>query len=466
MYYRLTYISSSDKTQIGDSMLHGNKPLNIGNSVTCDLQLSGFEKYEPEIIVSVLPNSDGDGWYVVKRTDNYNCLVNGESVNIAEIIKNGDVLSFTDSDSNTTKSELKFETFDDGEYDTSSGIVYKKHKSNKNYLIGILAVAIVALGLAAYGLFTHHKNLRDENLSVYHQSIYHITTDSVYLLCDTIVEGQHKMIVLDSIELDNVAEGTAFLTSDSLFITARHCIEPWINDEEWDGVSSKAKMSPEVRLATKAETRNRIAGYEKFILRAHCVISKGFERYDYYSTDFNMNKSRDMVMRLGNTTEVIYWRTIFPLANRRDMELGDFAYLRPEKLSSDATYPPTEIAEWEDIINFVGQSNHDIAILGYPLNDNNTEVVTEVWGNLMAFEYNDSLNTPVGCLQLSADINPGNSGGPIFAKIGDEIKVIGIVSKADGRANQGMFWAVPITEVVNMHQRGDKIVEDSVTYRR
>ena len=131
MYYRLTYISSSDKTQIGDSMLNGNKPLNIGNSVTCDLQLSGFEQYEPEIIVSVLPNSDGDGWYVVKRTDNYNCLVNGESVNIAEIIKNGDVLSFTDSDSNTTKSELKFETFDDGEYDTSSGIVYKKHKSNK-----------------------------------------------------------------------------------------------------------------------------------------------------------------------------------------------------------------------------------------------------------------------------------------------------------------------------------------------
>jgi S1-C subfamily serine protease len=104
--------------------------------------------------------------------------------------------------------------------------------------------------------------------------------------------------------------------------------------------------------------------------------------------------------------------------------------------------------------------------MGYPLNDNNTEVVTEVWGNLMAFEYHDSLNTPIGCLQLSADINPGNSGGPVFAKIGDEIKVIGIVSKADGRANQGMFWAVPVTEVLNMHKQSDRIVEDSVTYRR
>lgn len=430
------------------------------------MQLSGFEQYEPEIIASILPHSDGDGWYIVKRTDHYNCLVNGESITIAEKLNNGDVLSFADSDSHTTKTELKFETFDDGEYDTSSGIVYKKHKSNKNYLIGVLAVAIVALGIAAYSLVAHHKNLRDENLNVYHQSIYHITTDSVYLLCDTIVDGLHKMMVLDSIELDKVAEGTAFLTSDSLFITARHCIEPWINDEEWDGVSSKAKMSPEVRLATKVETGNRIAGYEKYVLRAHCVISKGFERYDYYSPDFNMNKSRDMVMRLGNTEEVIYWRTIFPIAHKRDMELGDFAYLKPEKLSNDAAYPPTKIAEWEDIINFVGQSNHDIAVMGYPLNDNNTEVVTEVWGNLMAFEYHDSLNTPIGCLQLSADINPGNSGGPVFAKIGDEIKVIGIVSKADGRANQGMFWAVPITEVQNMHKQGDRIEEDSVTYRR
>lgn len=466
MYYRLTYISSSDKSQAGDSMLNGNKPLNIGHGVGCDLRLSGFEQYEPEVFASILPHPDGDGWYVVKRTDSYNCLLNGESVHIAGTLDNGDILSFADPESNVALAELKFEIFDDGEYDTSSGIVYKKHETNKSYLIGILTVAIVALGVAAYGLSAHHRSLRDENLRVYHPSIYHITTDSVYLLCDTIVEGQHQTIALDSIELDEVAEGTAFLTSDSLFVTARHCIEPWINDEEWDGVSSKSKMSPEVRLATKAETGNRFAGYEKYFLRAHCVISKGFERYDYYSTDFSMNKSRDMVMRLGNDEEVIYWRTIFPIAHRRDMELGDFAYIKHEKLSNGASYPQTKMAEWEDIKQFVNQNNHEIAVLGYPLSDNHTEAVTETWGNLMAFEYNENLGTPVGCIQLSADINPGNSGGPVFAKIGDEVKVIGIVSKADGRANQGMFWAVPITEVLNMHKKGDRIEVDTVTYRR
>ena len=67
---------------------------------------------------------------------------------------------------------------------------------------------------------------------------------------------------------------------------------------------------------------------------------------------------------------------------------------------------------------------------------------------------------------MSAPINRGNSGGPIIAMIENDVKVIGIVSKADGRANQGMFWAVPVTEVLNMHRRGDKVDEDSEMYRR
>ena len=67
---------------------------------------------------------------------------------------------------------------------------------------------------------------------------------------------------------------------------------------------------------------------------------------------------------------------------------------------------------------------------------------------------------------MSAPINRGNSGGPIIALTRNGVKVIGIVSKADGRANQGMFWAVPITEVIDMHMHGDKVDIDSVIYRR
>lgn len=456
MYYRLTYIASSNKERLGDFVQNGNKPLNIGQGVSCNVQLPESDMYEPQVFATILSNEASDGWYVVRRTDSHHVLVNGVEVSVAQMLQDGDRLSFDDG---SELAALRFETFDDGEYDASSGIVYRKHEGNRHYHLAAVVIALAALGVAVYGILSPRQaDLRNTDLKQFSQSVYRISVDSIYFLRDG--------ITVDSIELANVAEGTAFLTNDSLFVTARHCIEPWINDEDWDGMSSKSKMSPELKLATQAETGNRMAGYEKYTLRAHCVISKGLERYNHYSTDFCMNKSRDMVLRLGTPQEVIYWRTILPIATRRDMELGDFAYLKERHLSEDTRESLITMASWDDLETFVKSTNHDIAFIGYPLNDNNTDSVSMDFGSLTSFEYNDSLKQPSGCLQLSASINPGNSGGPVFALIENEVKVIGIVSKADNRAKQGMHWAVPITEVSTMHRQGDKVEQDSEIYRR
>ena len=453
MYYRLTYIASSNKERLGDFVQNGNKPLNIGQGVSCNVQLPESDMYEPQVYATILKKEGDDSWYLVRRTDCHHVTINGTEIPVAQILKSGDKLSFYDG---TIHTEILFETFDDGEYDANSGIVYKKHKSNKRYYVAAIVLGLLALGVAAYGVLSPRQlDLRHSDLNQYSQSVYHVSVDSVYLLRDG--------IVVDSIELAEVASGTAFLAldgDDTLFVTARHCIEPWINDEVWDGVSSKAKMSPEVWLATKAETEN------KYVLRSHCVISKGFERYDYYSTDFFMNKSRDMVMRLGTMTEAIYWRTIFPIAHRRDMELGDFAYLKAGRMTKESNGLLLSLAEWDEIRDFTKSKNHDIAVIGYPLNDNDADDASFIYGNHTGFALNDSIKSPIGCLQMSAPINRGNSGGPIVAMIGVNIKVIGIVSKADGRANQGMFWAVPATEIIDMHRHGDEVEQDSVTYRR
>lgn len=459
MYYRLTYIASSNKERLGDYVQNGNRPLNIGQGVSCNVQLPEPDMYEPQVYATILKKEGDDCWYLVRRTDYHHVTINGTEMPVAQILQSGDKLSFNDS---TIHTEMLFETFDDGEYDAKSGIVYKKHKSNKRFFVAAIVLGLLALGVAAYSVLSPRQlDLRHSDLNQYSKSVYHVTVDSVYLLCDG--------IVIDSIELAEVAAGTAFLAmdgDDTLFVTARHCIEPWINDEEWDGVSSKSKMSPEVRLATKAETENRLAGYDKYVLRSHCVISKGFERYDYYSTDFFMNKSRDMVMRLGSTKEAIYWRTIFPIAHRRDMELGDFAYIKAERMTRDGNESLLSLAEWDEIRDFTKSKNHDIAVIGYPLNDNDADDASFIYGNHTGFALNDSIKLPIGCLQMSAPINRGNSGGPIVAMIGANIKVIGIVSKADGRANQGLFWAVPATEIIDMHRHDDEVEQDSVTYRR
>ena len=442
--------------------------MSIGQGLSCDVQLPCTDLYEPQVFASVLTNESGDGWILVKRSDCCRIMVNGKELTIALSLSNGDVISLTDD---TVKEEFRFEMFDDGDYDGNRGFVYKKHKDNRLIVAMTIMLSVLALGIAAYSIvFPNQKDLRRYDWGQYKSSVYQITVDSVCLICDSIVDGTRQSVVVEETDLEQAFVGTAFLcldhdTGDTLLVTARHCVEPWINDEKWDGISDKSKMSPEVRLATKAENGNRYAGYDKYVLRAHCILSRGLERHEYYSTDFFMNKSRDLVMRLGTPERPIYWRTIIPIAKRRDMELGDFAYTNVKGMNIAKGNALISLAKWDEIVSFTKSNNRDIAVMGFPLNDNDVNNATVVYGNYMELEINDSIRVPNGCLKLSALINRGNSGGPVFARLGNEIKVIGIVSKADGRAEQGLFWSVPITEVTNLHSKGDTI-EDSEIFRR
>ena len=210
-----------------------------------------------------------------------------------------------------------------------------------------------------------------------------------------------------------------------------------------------------------AETRYLLSGEERYSVKAHCMISKGLEQYEYYSTDFHFNKSRDQVVCLGTDQHPIYWRTIMPLASRRDMELGDFAYVESKGLKGNL-----QLADMKDMKVFRRQPDKDIVAIGFPLNDNQDEsICVKVFGNSQNVEFTKDDSEIAGCIQMSAPINPGNSGGPVLAKIKDRILVVGIVSKADGQATQGTFWVVPSTEIVSLKQRGGKII-NTLTFRR
>lgn len=466
MYYRLTYTASADRERMGDAVLNGTRPLSIGQGPACDVQLPDSAEYEPQVYATLLWCEERTGWILVRRTDCHRLQVNGTEVPIAQALRHGDRLTFDDGPFRT---ELKFEVQTDGEYDAASGLVYRKHSSHRAYYLATVLLAAMALGTAAYTLLRPRQASLSDHTDRFRQSVYQVIVDSVYLLCDSVVDGVRKSVSIGAVELADVAAGTAFLARDGeeyLFVTARHCIEPWMDDVEWDARPDLPSMPPEIQLALRAETGNRAAGYEKYTLRSHCIISMGLERYDCYSTDFFMNKSRDLVMRLDAAQGPVYWRTIFPIARRRDMELGDFAYLRADGLGGAAHGCALDLAEWADIQAFCKSKAHEVAVVGYPLNDNGEHESSVVYGHYSGQAFSDLLPAPTGCLQHSAPINRGNSGGPVVALIGDAPKVVGIVSKADSRASQGLFWAVPVAEVLNMHRQGDRTDEDSVTYRR
>lgn len=467
MYYRLTYTTSS-KDRKGNYFLNAKKPLSIGQSALCDVKFPESDAYEPQVFASILTGKEGNAWFVVKRSDCCRILINEEELHTAQFLKNGDSLTFIFQENSE---KMLFQIHDDGDYDERNGILFKKQRTAKLHVIVSTLLVMLVSFVVIYNIFTAtRKDIHRMDWTECGQAIFSLTVDSVYLLCDSVVDGREKLVTVEAIGLKEVAVGTAFLTfdaetGDTLFVTARHCVEPWINDEEWDGVSIDKNTLPEVRLATTAETKNKEAGCEKYVMRAHCVLSKGKEKYEFYSTDFCMNKSRDLVMRLGTPETPIYWRTIIPIAHRRDMELGDFAYVKAPEGIKTKEIPLLPLADWNDIVSLTKSSNKDVAILGYPLNDNGSQNVTVVMGNYMETEMPREAEKPEGCLKLSAPLNRGHSGGPIFSVIDNKLKIIGIVSKADGRANQGMFWFVPVTEVTNMHRQGDTIEEEE-SYRR
>lgn len=458
MYYKITILQSNDKSQAGDFYLSGMKPTHLGGTRSCDIPLSIFGDDEPEVLASILPCADESGWIVVRRSDHYDLLVNDRPLMTCHALQDGDVISvkrYEDTlptQDETSITRLSFSIQKDGEYSAAMGVVHRKSSSNKK--LALLSIASLVLAICLVSIIWFAKGddnlLRHENLDAYDSSIYHITVDSVYLQKDTLVNGERKTMTVEAIALDNVVSGTCFLTTDSLFVTARHCVEPWISDEEWNGVSIDKSMSPAVRLSTLAETYNHQLGENVYSVKAHCVITKQMEQYEYESSDFIINRSRDQVVCLGTDQHPLYWRTIMPLASKRDMELGDFAYVHAPGLRGHL-----QLATMDELRKFDKQPDKDIAVIGFPVNDNqNEEVCVKVFGNSQHIEFTADGKSIAGCIQMSAPINPGNSGGPILARIGKDTQVIGIVSKADGKASQGTLWAVPSTEILWMKQNG------------
>lgn len=462
MYFKLTYLFTPDKAMQGASMAGGHGVFTIGQTPSCKLSMPEADAVAPVVMAAILPQQDGQGWYVTRKTDFYDIFVNGSPLAVAQELHHGDRFRFLIGGQAT---ELLFEVCE-GDYDDSTGMVYKPQKASSRTMVVAIALALVALMAVVWALFIgqeKHLDLAHADLSQYEQSIYHITTDSVELLCDTIIDGQHQMVSLEHVALENSEAGTCFLTDGGLFVTARHCVEPWITDEQWDGLDWSASMPVAVRLANIAETHNRLGqSSSTYHVRAHSVVSRGFEHYQFHSTDFCMNKKRDQVVQLGTDSSPIFYRTIIPLATRRDMELGDFAYVS----APDGIVGNISLCTKEDLHSFEHQAYKAIVAIGFPVNDNATaDVISQVQGTCQHIEFGtDSL--PIGCIQMSAPVNKGNSGGPILAYVGQELKAIGIVSKSDARAQQGLFWAVPTTEVVNLFQQGGQLPEDTIYFRR
>lgn len=459
MYYRLTYNKTPDGFPPSASRQRGvicsQQPLDIGQTSACDITLPERPDIVPVVCATILPRTQG--WYLVRRTDYVEITLNGKEVTAATPLHHRDKIAFNDGIHTT---ELLFTLCKDSHYDPSAGILYLPPKRNRWIIItAIIATLASAVALTVTLLNKQHTMLRYADYDQYATSLYHIDTDSVFLAKDTLIDGQIRTLLLEAAPLSQPRRGTCFLTDQGYFVTARHCIEPWLDDDQWDGLSTPT--TAELRLATIAETKNQQQNQSKYKIYTRCVISNERHSYIFRSSDFSTNRSRDIILPLGTDQNPLYLRSIIPIAQRHDMELGDFATLKaPDTLCGKLT-----LATEQELKKIDSQRDKDIAVLGFPIKNTSTHLVDCNHGNCQHLEYNNH-GSLAACIQISAEINHGNSGGPVLALIDGQIKVIGILSKADQFAEQGTFWAVPVTEVQYIIGQGNKTIEDTMQWIR
>lgn len=452
MYYRLTYRNTTLRHHSGDSILCGRQPLHIGQTQECKAELPQSDSVVPSIYATILPDKENDGWYIVRRTDSSPVAVNGRPLQAAAPLHNGDKLSFTVDNHDI---QMVFNICSNGDYSDSLGIVVRKHSRLPLLLACAVVLIIAAVAVIMMTTTRRAEPLSHEDFDRYSSSLYRITVDKVYLTFDTTINGEPDFRTICDDVLTTPVAGSCFLTDDGRFVTARHCIEPWLADESWDGLSFETIKQPDVMLAAKAETYNRTQSDRHYTVRSHCIISNATERYEFFSTDFIIDRSRDQVVCLGTAEHPVYWRTIIPLANRHDMELGDYAYVDADGISGEI-----HLADKEDIMRFDSQKDREVAILGFPASDaGDINTMTSLFGNSQHLILRAD-STFAGCIPMSAPINKGNSGGPVMARVDGHIIAIGIVSKGDGRATQGTFWVVPTSEL------SKEIEEDTLIFRR
>lgn len=463
MYYRLTYRSTADRKSRGDSVLCGYRPLLIGQTVSCDVRLPESEEWAPQVFAVILPDERHEGWIVVRRTDEVSVRLNGAEVMVAQVLKDGDVLTLADGKIETV---LGFEVCEDGDYHPNEGVVHRRRHVERHLYWLTALWCLVAVAIAGFAWWTRNGGNGlggGLDCTAYEGSVYPITTDSVFVVCDTVENGVVRRKVMEAAALECPEQGTCFLTDEGLLVTARHCVEPWIVDhDEWNGEVLDENTPVAVRMAVEVENWNRMGQLPRREVIAHSVVSCADGFWHFYSTDFCMDKTRDQVVCLGTDAKPLFWRTIMPMASRCDMELGDFAYVK----TPNGEKGNIGLASIEDLRLFENQHDKNVAVLGFPISDkSNTERVSVVYGNSQHVDFADSLST-MGCIKMSAPIGDGNSGGPVLAHVGNRIMSIGIVSKGDGVGTYSTFWAVPTAEVVRLFGKGGVAEEDSLIFRR
>lgn len=434
----------------GQQLMAGTDTIRIGQTADSDWRFDNATAYADEVYAVIRPRttSASPEWMLIPVSEHVAVSVNGTRVNLIHYLRDGDVIAFDGE-----RQELRYNVHHDGRYRADIGTAYIPVTLSPAAKRWITAVAVIVAVVIVGGvwLFANSNNKRQQivrdKLNTLSASVFQITVDTVwYVATATSADGTTITDTLGRYcyESDGsgAVSGTAFIADDTLLVTARHCIEPWLNDTTIEHAACPEELSEgPVRWAFEAETINQLDGSSSRRLISVCTIwggetnTKPIARYT--SDDFSVDRSRDDIVAKGNFYSSCYWRNIWRRGELKAQTLGDVACVTLETRHESPLHIATA-AYMEGL-----RKGRTIWCLGYP--DYQEKGYSYEEGMLQKDYVADEL------LSHGGNIIHGYSGGPVVVFDEDPLgniraTVVGIISVTDSRG-ASRHYSVPATEI-------------------
>ena len=411
-----------------DEMLSASgNPVRIGQKDGCDVMLPNEGPFADEVFAVIVPNRSVPGWHLIPVSAHVRTLVNGVEAGLVHYLDNGDCISFSEG-----QSELTFELREgrDSGPETRRYSVISRRMVCMLACAAVLVFAALVLGILWPGI-ENSRNLAA--LRSADASVLILEVDSVYFVRNS--SSGSRILRRGSPAGRNglFIRGTAFLSEDGELVTARHCIEPWLNFKRL--YDEGAQLPKTVGWAMEAETFNQThKGGTTYRVVSHCRLftADGEPCGEFLSSDFLYDDSRDEIVELGDYSDVRYWRSVSGRFNRSDMMLGDIAVLRNSGLRGTIRLAPAaRIPSWL-------KTSATLHFKGYP---NRVETGMENREGKVLRDF-----IPGHLISHNGGLEPGFSGGPVLIARRGRVYAVGVVSTFD-RDSDKCIYSVPVTEI-------------------
>ena len=417
----------------GENVALTERMVTIGETCDCDVRYDAGE-YLPEHYATIIHDEGSDDWRIVKRSQFVDISIDGKGcVDYVATLSDGDVIRIEGH-----QMALQFHT------------VKSTEGTKEQTWLWLIAGIFGVLSVVTFLLGTNQRRaISEQDVEALETSLFIVKVDSVQHIM--ISDGQEHMQHPTKNLVNHAPTGTAFLTSDGLLVTARHCVEYWIGSD-LDLKTKVQDMSDDdiVRWAIETETFNQQhqdSADSVMLMRSYFSIYDyhGNQKHSLSSTDpsVHINKSRDGVFLMGDFSGEYYWRSIRPYFANNEMMLGDILWI--DGLTERGQ---VNLANQDDVKGM--KRGTPLMICGYPNTGMGDKRVTFAPGTIMREIALGKEN-----LFFDSNINHGFSGGPVLMKTHGRVVAVGVVSCVDSISSGLYKWAVPVTEINNNREGQD-----------